>query len=105
MSSSCGEVGGGLILAYKICLGGGDVKWNFARTHQFHSFSRDESTVAQRAETTVAECVIIMYCMLLIVGKVLSRFVCFFKMKIVKRFEPFFWEISLEKSVSSFLLL
>ena len=32
------------------------LKWRLARAHQFHSFCQDQSTVAQRAETTVAEC-------------------------------------------------
>ena len=31
-------------------------KWGLARTHQFHFLSQNESTVAQRAETTVTEC-------------------------------------------------
>ena len=31
-------------------------KWRLARAHKFHSLCQDQSTVAQRAETTVAEC-------------------------------------------------
>ena len=31
-------------------------KLRLARVHQFHSLCQDQSTVAQRAETTVAEC-------------------------------------------------
>ena len=31
-------------------------KWRQARAHQFHFLGQDHSTVAQRAETTVAEC-------------------------------------------------
>ena len=31
-------------------------KWRSARTHQFHFLGQDQSTVAQQAETTVAEC-------------------------------------------------
>ena len=30
-------------------------KWRLARLHYFHFFGQDQSTVAQRAETTVAE--------------------------------------------------
>ena len=30
-------------------------KWRLARAHQFHSLGQDQSTLAQRAETTVAE--------------------------------------------------
>ena len=30
-------------------------KWRLANAHQFQSFGQDQSTVAQRAETTVAE--------------------------------------------------
>ena len=32
------------------------LKWRLARAHLFHSLGQDQSTVAQRAETTVAEC-------------------------------------------------
>ena len=32
------------------------LKWRLARTHEFHSLGQDQSTVAKRAETTVAEC-------------------------------------------------
>ena len=31
------------------------LKWRSARAHQLHSLSQEQSTVAQRAETTVAE--------------------------------------------------
>ena len=31
-------------------------KWRLARAHLFHSLGQDQSTLAQRAETTVAEC-------------------------------------------------
>ena len=31
-------------------------KWTLARTHKFHSLGQDQSTVAQRTETTVTEC-------------------------------------------------
>ena len=31
-------------------------KWMLVRAHQFRSLCQDQSTVAQRAETTVAEC-------------------------------------------------
>ena len=30
--------------------------WRLSRAHLFHSFGQDQSTVAQLAETTVAEC-------------------------------------------------
>ena len=32
------------------------LKWRLIRAHLFHSFCQDKSKVAQRAETTVAEC-------------------------------------------------
>ena len=32
------------------------LKLRLARAHYFHSLSQDQSTVAQQAETTVAEC-------------------------------------------------
>ena len=32
------------------------LKWTLARTHQFHSLGQDQSTVAQPAETAVAQC-------------------------------------------------
>ena len=32
------------------------LKWRLAHVHQFHSLGQDKSTVAQRAETTVAKC-------------------------------------------------
>ena len=32
------------------------VKWRLTRTHEFHSLGQDQPTVAQPAETTVAEC-------------------------------------------------
>ena len=32
------------------------IKWRLARAHLFHSLGQDRSTVAQQAETTVAEC-------------------------------------------------
>ena len=32
------------------------LKWGLARAHLFHSLVQDQSTVAQRAETTVAKC-------------------------------------------------
>ena len=32
------------------------VKWRLGRTHWFYSLGQDQSTVAQRAETTVAKC-------------------------------------------------
>ena len=32
------------------------LKWRFACAHQFHSLGQDQSTVAQRTETTVAKC-------------------------------------------------
>ena len=32
------------------------LKWRLAHAHQFHSLGQDQSTVAQRAETTVTEC-------------------------------------------------
>ena len=32
------------------------LKWRLARAHLFQSFGQDQSTVAQRAETTVTEC-------------------------------------------------
>ena len=35
---------------------GGGAKWKLARAHKFHSVGQDQSTMAQRAETTVAEC-------------------------------------------------
>ena len=31
-------------------------KWRLARAHQFHSLCQDVSALAERAETTVAEC-------------------------------------------------
>ena len=31
------------------------LKWRLARAHKFHSLGQDQSTVAQRAETTVTE--------------------------------------------------
>ena len=31
-------------------------KWRLSRAHQFHSLGQDQSTAAQRVETTVAEC-------------------------------------------------
>ena len=31
-------------------------KWRLARAHLFHSLGQDQSTVAQRAETTVTDC-------------------------------------------------
>ena len=35
---------------------GGVVMWRSARAHKFHFLGKDQSTVAQRAETTVAGC-------------------------------------------------
>ena len=32
------------------------LKWRIARAHYFHSLCQDQSTVTQRAETTVAKC-------------------------------------------------
>ena len=32
------------------------LKWGSSRTHRFHFLRQDQSTVAQRAKTTVAEC-------------------------------------------------
>ena len=32
------------------------LNWRSARAHQFHLLGQDQSTVAQRTETTVAEC-------------------------------------------------
>ena len=32
------------------------VKWRLVRAHYLHTLGQDQSTVAQRAETTVAEC-------------------------------------------------
>ena len=32
------------------------VEWRVGRAHQFHSLGQDQSTVAQRTETIVAEC-------------------------------------------------
>ena len=34
----------------------GKGEWELARVHSFHSLCQDQSTVAQRAETTVAKC-------------------------------------------------
>ena len=31
-------------------------RWRIARVHEFHSLGQDQSTVAQQAQTTVAEC-------------------------------------------------
>ena len=36
--------------------GGGGGKFRSARARQFHSIGPEQSTVAERAETTVAEC-------------------------------------------------
>ena len=33
-----------------------NLKWRLARANSFHSLGQDQSTVAQRSETTVAEC-------------------------------------------------
>ena len=33
--------------------------WRSAQTHKFHFLGQDQSTVTQRAETTVAECFLI----------------------------------------------
>ena len=35
--------------------------WRLARAHEFHSLGQDQSTVAQRAETTVTECFLTIY--------------------------------------------
>ena len=40
-----------LACAFLFCF----LKWKLARAHLFHSLGKDQSTVAQRAETTVAE--------------------------------------------------
>ena len=37
------------------------LKWRLARVHWFHSLGQDQSTVAQRVETTVAECALTSY--------------------------------------------
>ena len=37
-------------------------KWRLAHVHYFHSLCQDQSTVAQRAETTVAECFLTSAC-------------------------------------------
>ena len=37
------------------------LKWRFDRAHLFHPLGQDQSTVAQRAETTVTECSLTRY--------------------------------------------
>ena len=37
------------------------LKWKLGRTHYFHSLGQAQSTVAQRAETTMAECSLASY--------------------------------------------
>ena len=37
-------------------------KWRLGRAHKFHSLCQDQSTVAQRVETTVAEYVCVCPC-------------------------------------------
>ena len=55
--SSWGRIWGGCLTIHSLpALFFFFLKWRLARAHCFHSLCQDRSTVAQRAETTMAEC-------------------------------------------------
>ena len=53
---ACEDLGGRFDDSFPACAFFFFFKWRSALAHQFHFLGQDQSTVAQRAETTVAEC-------------------------------------------------
>ena len=55
-SLACEDFGRMIDHSFPVCAFFFFLKWRLARVHYFRSLGQDQSTVAQRAETTVTEC-------------------------------------------------